>query len=156
MKLLLPSLLLAVAVAACGGKSEPATTPTNTADTGGETYGGATYGDMSSGYDDGAYGGGAYGGGAYGGQAYTPRHYDTPALAKAECDLYVQKMEALEKCPKMPPEAVQAMHDAIEQMKQAWANWDQMPVEQSDATGDACRQGVDALKQGAEAMGCTI
>lgn len=151
------TLALLILVAACGGKSEPATTPTNTAaDTGGETYGGETYGAGFTGEDEGAYGGGAYGGYAYGGQTYTPRHYDTPALAKAECDLYVQKMEALEKCPKMPPEAVQAMHDAVDQMKAAWASWDQMPVEQTDATGDACRQGVDALKQGADAMGCAI
>jgi hypothetical protein len=150
------TLALLILVAACGGKSEPATTPTNTAaDTGGESYGGEMYGGETYG-GEGMYGGGAYGGYAYGGETYKPMHFDTPALAKAECDRYVQKLEALQKCPKMPPEAVQATKDAADQMKQAWANWDQMPVEQTDATGSACRQGVDALIQGAQAMGCTI
>jgi hypothetical protein len=150
-------VLLAVAVTACGGKSEPATTPANTADTGGETYGGETYGDMSSGYDDGGYGGGAYGGYTYGGgQAYTPRHYDTPALSRAECEAYVKKMEAYLACPKVPKDTVEGAKQGIDAMKQAWAQWDQMPVEAQDAAADACRQAIDALTQGAQAMDCTI
>ena len=150
------TLALLILVAACGGKSEPATTPTNTADTGGESYGGEMYGGETYGAGFSGEDEGAYGGAAYGGETFQPMHFDTPALAKAESDRYVEKMAALEKCPKMPPEAVQAMHDAVDQMKQAWANWDQMPVEQTDATGTACHQGVDALMQGAQAMGCTI
>ena len=72
------------------------------------------------------------------------------------CDLYVAKMELYLQCPKVPQTARDGARQGLDAMKSAWAEMRSMPPESIAAADDACRQAVDALVQGASALGCVI
>jgi hypothetical protein len=73
-----------------------------------------------------------------------------------ECDAYIRAVEAYMRCDKVPQQARDGAKQGIEYMLQGWGDLTQMPEEAKQATNDACKQGVDALKQGATAMGCPL
>lgn len=74
-----------------------------------------------------------------------------------ECDAYLAAVEKYVSCDKVPEQARAATKQAIEQSKQAWgAMNDKTPPEAKKAAADGCKQGLDALKKGAEAAGCEI
>ena len=72
------------------------------------------------------------------------------------CDLYIAKMELYLQCPKVPQTARDGARQGLDAMKSGWGDMRSMPPEAVAAADDACRQAVDALVQGASAMGCTI
>ncbi len=75
-----------------------------------------------------------------------------------ECDEYLKTFDRYIACDKIPQAAIDANKEGIAQMKQGWAMLrdPNVPVEAKKAAGDACRQAVDALKQSAAAMGCSL
>ena len=56
----------------------------------------------------------------------------------------------------IPDQARDATKKGLEGMKAGWGNIDQMPDEAKKAAGDSCKTAMDALKKGAEAIGCPI
>jgi hypothetical protein len=72
------------------------------------------------------------------------------------CDAYVRSIEAYIRCDKIPPEARNAAAQGMEAMRSAWGGSSQLPDDARKAMNDACTQAVDALRQGAQAMGCTL
>jgi len=78
------------------------------------------------------------------------------ATGLAECDTYVAAMEKYLACDKVPQAARDGAKQGLDAMKGSWGDAANMPEEAKKATNDACKQAVDALKQGASAMGCEI
>ena len=78
------------------------------------------------------------------------------ATGLAECDAYVAAMEKYLACDKVPQAARDGAKQGLDAMKGSWGDTAGMPEESKTAANDACKQAVDALKQGATAMGCTI
>jgi len=72
------------------------------------------------------------------------------------CDAYVAAVTKYVECDKVPDAARDATKKGLDQMQAAWADMDKMPDEAKKAAGDGCKQAVDALKKGAEAIGCEI
>jgi hypothetical protein len=76
----------------------------------------------------------------------------------AACDEYVAVFDAYLACDKVPPQVVEASKQGIDAMKHAWADLRDadVPREARQAASDACRQGTDALKESATALGCSL
>jgi hypothetical protein len=76
----------------------------------------------------------------------------------AACDEYVAVFDAYLACDKVPPQVVEASKQGIDAMKHAWADLRgaDVPREARQAASDACRQGTDALKESAAALGCAM
>lgn len=72
------------------------------------------------------------------------------------CDEYIRMVERYMRCDKIPQQARDGVKQGIDAMKQSWGDFTNLPEEAKRATDDACKQAVDALKQGATAMGCTL
>jgi hypothetical protein len=72
------------------------------------------------------------------------------------CDAYVDAMQSYMRCDKVPQSARDAANQGLAAMMSGWHEMKNMPPEAQKAAEDACLQAVDALKQGAEAMGCTL
>ena len=74
----------------------------------------------------------------------------------AECDEYVAAMEKYLACDKIPQETRDAAKQGVDAMKGSWANASALPDDAKKQMADACKTAVDALKQGATALGCTL
>jgi len=76
----------------------------------------------------------------------------TEAGLPAACNEYLRVLERYAACPQVPPEAARALRQSIAQMRQQWLQLGQgtMPA----AVGDACRQGLGAMKQAMAQLGC--
>jgi hypothetical protein len=94
-----------------------------------------------------------------------PEVAEEPAPAPSEwtgstglpaCDQYIAVTEAFAACDKVPVETRDAVRQGLDAMKQAWTDLSQLPPETKEQTNQACLQAVDALRQGATSMGCTI
>jgi hypothetical protein len=68
------------------------------------------------------------------------------------CNEYVRLLERYARCAKLPPDTQKALRQSIEQMKQQWSNLGS--GSQPKAVDDACRQGLDAMRQAMTQMGC--
>ena len=75
-----------------------------------------------------------------------------------ECDSYLAKVEKYMSCDKVPQAARDAAKQGIEASKQGWAalNGANVPEASKLAAASGCKQGEDALIQGAKALGCTL
>ncbi|MBT8495907.1 MAG: hypothetical protein KJO07_22880 [Deltaproteobacteria bacterium] len=73
-----------------------------------------------------------------------------------ECDAYVAAVTKYVECDKVPDQARDATKKGLEQMQAGWANMDKMPDDAKKQAGEGCKMAVDALKKGAEALGCEI
>ncbi|MCE9572667.1 MAG: DUF5339 domain-containing protein [Deltaproteobacteria bacterium] len=76
----------------------------------------------------------------------------------AECDRFLDLQDRYFACDKVPQQAKDAMKQAMDQQKQAWAMLrdPNVPEEAKRAAADGCKQGGDALRQSAAAMGCSL
>ena len=74
----------------------------------------------------------------------------------AACEEYRQTILRLSNCSKFPEASRTALVDGWKAMTDAWKNINlkTMPREALKAMDDGCRQGVDALKQAGQSMGC--
>lgn len=72
------------------------------------------------------------------------------------CDVYIRSMESYMRCDKVPASAREAAKAGLDAMKSGWRDMGDMPEDARKAANDACGQAVDALRQGAQAMGCTL
>ncbi len=73
-----------------------------------------------------------------------------------ECADYKAAMEKYASCDKVPAATKDAMKQGFEAQSAAWANIGAMPADAKAQMATGCKQGVDALKQGASALGCSI
>lgn len=64
-----------------------------------------------------------------------------------QCIQYQNVMEKLMACDKLPQATRDAMKQGLDAMKSGWTNLSSLPQESRDAMGSACQQGVDALNQ---------
>jgi hypothetical protein len=71
-----------------------------------------------------------------------------------ECDEYAAAAAAFIKCDKVPPESRKAIQDAVDQLKKTWGDGSSLSGEMRKSAADTCIQLRDAMKQGAQAMGC--
>jgi hypothetical protein len=60
------------------------------------------------------------------------------------------------KCPAVDQTTRDNAQQGIDALKQGWGDTKSMPPEAQKATNDACAQANDALRQGADAMGCPL
>jgi len=77
----------------------------------------------------------------------------------AECDDVVAVYRQFFRCDKLRaagPAAMRAQRDALDAMMRGWGDLNNAPQAAKDAMAVACRQAVDGLRQGADAMGCPI
>jgi hypothetical protein len=72
------------------------------------------------------------------------------------CDVYIRSMESYMRCDKVPQSARDAAKAGLDAMNAGWRDMGDMPEDARKAANDACGQAVDALRQGAQAMGCTL
>jgi hypothetical protein len=72
------------------------------------------------------------------------------------CDLYLAKIESYLRCEKVPQAARDGARQGVDAMKAGWGSVKDLPEEARKAVADACAQAVEALGQGARAMGCSI
>ena len=74
----------------------------------------------------------------------------------AACEDYRQTILHLSNCSKFPEASRKALVDGWKAMTDAWKNINlkTMPPEAIKAMEDGCRQGVEALKQAGQTMGC--
>ena len=70
-----------------------------------------------------------------------------PAGLPAECAEYKAVIDKLAACDKLPPAARDMLTKSFEAQSQAWTGVDQLPDEAKSALGNACKQGVDAVKK---------
>jgi len=61
-------------------------------------------------------------------------------------------------CDKIPAQAKDASKRSIEQQRRAWSKLQDpdVPVEARRAAASGCTQGIDALRQSADARGCSL
>lgn len=91
-----------------------------------------------------------------------PPSGDTATAAPAgstgfpSCDAYVAAMEKLATCDALPEDSRKATKDGIVQMRKAWSQMGGMPEDAKKQTDDACKQGLQALTEGARALNCAI
>ena len=112
-------------------------------------------GDMKGGDDKGAGGGDkkddkAAGGGGGG---------DAASTGVKECDDVIAAYQKYFECDKLKAAgdaAMKAQHDALDAMKQGWAQLKDAPQASKDAAATGCKQALDGMKKGAEAMGCKL
>lgn len=71
------------------------------------------------------------------------------------CDQYVAAMERYLQCDKVPQAARDGSGQGMAAMKSNWDDTRNMPADARRAANDACRQALDALTQGAAAIGCS-
>lgn len=95
--------------------------------------------------------------------AVEPAKTDTPpspatggASGLADCDAYVALMDKYLSCDKVPQATRDASKQGLDAMKSGWANAAGMPDDAKKAANDACKQAGDGLKQAATAIGCTL
>jgi hypothetical protein len=74
----------------------------------------------------------------------------------ADCDAYVAAMDKYLQCDKIPQATRDAAKQGMDAMKQGWGDTSALPDDVKKQANDACKQSVDALKQGATALGCTL
>jgi hypothetical protein len=83
-----------------------------------------------------------------------------PALAPLTgipaCDELLAGMDRLSRCDGYPAEGRAAIRQAVDQMRDAWAGMASYPPEARTAAGDACKQALDGLHQGAASIHCEL
>ncbi len=72
------------------------------------------------------------------------------------CDQYLTLMDGYLRCDKIPQATRDAARQGMEAMKQGFRDMGNLPDDVKKQTHDACLQAVDALRQGAQAMGCAL
>lgn len=72
------------------------------------------------------------------------------------CDRYVQAMERYLTCDKIPQETRDAARQGIDALVESWRNASQIPADAKAQMDDACKSAVEALQQGANALGCPL
>ncbi|HEY4060087.1 MAG TPA: hypothetical protein VGM39_25910, partial [Kofleriaceae bacterium] len=71
----------------------------------------------------------------------------------AECDDYKAAIDKLGACDKMPKASRDVMKDA---MGQALLSLKSLPADGKKDAATACATGLDAIKQAASAVGCSV
>jgi ABC-type phosphate transport system substrate-binding protein/TPR repeat protein len=81
---------------------------------------------------------------------------DAGTSGVAACDDYSRAFDNFLRCDKVPPQVKDASRQGFEAMKQGWAGLagPDVPKEAKQAAAAACAQGLDALRQAANALGC--
>lgn len=77
-----------------------------------------------------------------------------PATVQGACAGYLAKMETFLACDKVPQASRDAARQGIDAMKDAWKQAGTMPPEAQQAMADACKQAEDAIAQAMTGMGC--
>ena len=72
------------------------------------------------------------------------------------CDEYIASVYRYMQCDKVPQQARDSAQQGIDAMRQGWADMTGVPDDVKAQTDAACAMGVDALREGAQAMGCSI
>jgi hypothetical protein len=72
------------------------------------------------------------------------------------CDAYIAAMDRYLECDKIPQATRDAARQGMDAMKHGWGDVAGLPKDVREQAEDACRQSLDALQQGATALGCTI
>jgi hypothetical protein len=73
-----------------------------------------------------------------------------------ECDEYVATMETYLQCDKIPQATRDAAKQGVDALKAGWGDIDALPDDVKQQAADACMQAVEALRQGAAALGCPL
>lgn len=69
-----------------------------------------------------------------------------------QCARYLQLLDAYATCSQVPQPVRDSLRQAVDQMKQSWAN---LPPDAFPTADSACATGVDAMAQSMSAFGCT-
>jgi hypothetical protein len=67
------------------------------------------------------------------------------------CSEYLRLLDRYASCSKLPPETQRALRQSVDQMKQQWKDLTGAGGQQ---VNDACKQGIDAMRQAMNQMGC--
>jgi hypothetical protein len=98
--------------------------------------------------------------GALDGNGCLPRTFAIGAggTGVAACDAYVAGMQRFMMCKNLPIETKQAMQQTTAQMIESFKMMRDpgLPAEARQVAADACKQGLEAVRQSAAAMGCQI
>jgi hypothetical protein len=73
-----------------------------------------------------------------------------------ECDAYLVAFDKYMSCDKIPQATKDATREGIAAQKVSFRELKDAPPEAKKAAADGCRQGLDALKQAADALGCPL
>jgi hypothetical protein len=73
-----------------------------------------------------------------------------------ECDTYVALVKSYIECDKVPDQARDATRKGLEQMQEAWASIKDLPPGTIKVAADGCKTASDALRKGADALGCPL
>jgi hypothetical protein len=81
-----------------------------------------------------------------------------PDTGIPECDQYTAVFQSCVACDRLPEQARAASRDSLAAMIEGWKQYrdPNLPEEARRAAGDACRQGTEALRQSAAALGCRL
>lgn len=74
--------------------------------------------------------------------------------AMPDCERYLAAMEAYIQCDKFPASSRSTMQDSVNAMRDQWKQTADTFAQRS--ANEACKSGVDAVRQAATGMGCTI
>ncbi|MCX5747531.1 MAG: hypothetical protein NT062_34130 [Proteobacteria bacterium] len=70
-----------------------------------------------------------------------------------ECDAYFAAFDQLSACKAFPASAIDAMRDAIKQVRKSIKD---APIEARAGMAQGCKAGYDALKEASKSLGCAI
>jgi hypothetical protein len=73
-----------------------------------------------------------------------------------ECDAYIASMIQYANCDKMPKESRESILQSVEQARGAWAQMSGMDDATKAEVGKGCQQGVDAMVESAQSIGCPM
>ena len=74
--------------------------------------------------------------------------------AMPDCERYLAAMEAYIQCDKFPASSRSGLQDSVNAMREQWKS--QTDVSMQRSYNDSCKSGVDAVRQAAQGMGCTM
>lgn len=70
------------------------------------------------------------------------------------CQALINEYDKLARCDKLPQASRDAMKEGLKAMKDGWGDMSKMDKDTWRATDDACKQGLDGVKQAESAVGC--
>ncbi len=72
------------------------------------------------------------------------------------CDQYIDDLERYLRCDKIPQETRDAARQGMDAMLEGWRQAGQVPDDVRVQVNDACKTATEALRQGANALGCPL